>query len=154
MATVQSYESCKKCNGVMMYNFNTRSGEEHGMCFRCGYGFKYLMVRNDDGEIQFEEIDGKKVPKMKLDESGSYGIIYLSIGEEGFGQYSTPTEPIIKEHLDEIIETIETNDEINKDRSFIISYENGKAKAVYGTPNSDSYLSFEAWNKQMYERYA
>lgn len=108
MSSVVDYKKCPRCGGVMYYEFNCRTGEEYGICDRCGanYGFE------EDNE--------------------SFGRCYIQFNN-GVGRSFSLAEPVndkVKSWYEEQIK----REDVDPDKSYLMAWDTVKKEivVVYG----------------------
>lgn len=81
MSSVQGEKECPKCGGVMLYDFNCRTIEEHSTCCRCGLRQHWVPLWNEDGSMKRNE-DGDCIGDCK--ETLGYGTAFV-VMQNGVG---------------------------------------------------------------------
>ena len=74
MSSVQGEKECPKCGGVMLYDFNCGTIEEHSTCCRCGLRQHWVPLWNEDGSMKLNE-DGDCIGDCK--ETLGYGTAFV-----------------------------------------------------------------------------
>ena len=124
-----THEKCPRCGGVLMVEFDCRTFEEWGMCNRCGRRSGWHYVRDENGEVIFDE-SGE--PKKEVDELVGFGAAYFQFKEIG-ACYSIP-KPFDEEEKSIFYQELDENDDLIKEKCYLSVWDDelGNVRAEYG----------------------
>jgi DNA-directed RNA polymerase subunit M/transcription elongation factor TFIIS len=131
MSSAIVYLKCPKCGGMATLE-SFKIGDQYISCQRCGYDYSREQRYYDEKEntIYFKET-----------ESIGYGM-YRVVKKDGMGPLVSIHTPVNEEMIEEFCRKLE-NDDVDKEKSFLTSYENGGLKVLYGAVQEDSFLLYE-----------
>lgn len=147
MGSVIDAQKCEKCGHMAILDFNYKTLEEYLICKYCGKGYNYYIKRNKDGS---PELDDEGNPIRILEENEGYGVAKLT-SKNGVSVIYALQENY---DLEEIIKEIETNEEINKELSYVTKWDTQRNKlvVVYGEiPPYDLYEEEDEENNLCYD---
>lgn len=129
MGSVQDYGKCKDCGGVRFIDDYWKTGEQYNHCMRCGCSASYTLKRNEDGSVM-KDAEGKFQWNEEVHQGhGVYGIFHK---ESGVGQVGTFNQPITEETIEEFRKIFDEED-VDKERSYLAKWEDGKQTLLLGT---------------------
>ena len=136
MSSVQSWEPCPKCGGVMFVDYSYHTGEGYKFCNRCGMSQELTIERDENG---VEKHDESGQPIVKYSESGGYRIAYVEGGECPLGRYYTFTEPLSEQEKEKFLKYIE--EKKAEKRSYLVTFDpdTSKLTQVFGKMPPDFY---------------
>lgn len=131
MGSVMDYVDCPQCGGqdTMFRDYYYKSGEEYWMCKRCGKHGKVEIVRDDNGNVIFDEQG-----KVSYNEEDLKGYGCAKIATVGHGAtLSCFSNPITEEDKKEFLKILEEK-EIDKEHSYLSSWndETESVEMLYG----------------------
>lgn len=126
MASSIGYLECKQCGGVAFNELNCNTLEEWQRCEKCGCGFDYELKRNKKGKVIYNR---KKRPKYRFREWKGCGVVRLYFKNGGGVTYHL-YKVLSKKNRNKFFEDIETNAEIDKERSYFTIWDKKRKKAV------------------------
>ena len=80
MGSVMDYVACPQCGGTMFTDYYYKSSEEYWMCKRCGKHGKIEIIRDDDGNVVFDE---KGKLQYKEEDVKGYGCAKIAVTGHG-----------------------------------------------------------------------
>ena len=130
MSSSINYLECKQCGGIAFNELNCNTLEEWQRCHRCGCGFDYEVKRNKKGKVIFNR---KKRPKYRFRKRKGYGVVHFCF-KKGNGVYYHLHKPLSRKNRKNFFLDIETNPEIDKEKSYLTVWNKKKKQivSVYG----------------------
>lgn len=145
MGSVQDYVKCPDCGGVKFVDCHWKSGEEYSHCMRCGVSGSYTLKRNEDNTIVKDENERFVYEQVRNEGFGIYGIFDA---KSGVGQVGTFNQPITDETIEEFRQ-IFSKEDIDKERSYLAKWEDGKQTLLLGTELSpENSMNYDDWMKK------
>ena len=141
MASSIDYLKCEQCGGIAFNELNCNTLEEWQRCQKCGCGFDYELKRNKKKKVVF---DRRKRPKYRFKKWKGLGVIYFTF-KSGSGVLYHLSKRLSKKQRETFFLEIETNPEIDKEKSYLTKWDRRlkKVVAVYG----ELPPIFEEWDK-------
>lgn len=129
MGSVMDYVACPQCGGTMFTDYYYKSGEEYWMCKRCGKHGKIEIIRDDEGNVVFDE---KGKLQYKEEDVKGYGCAKIAVTGHG-ASLSCLGSPITEDDKKNFFELLE-GDEVDKSQSYLSSWndETQKVEMIYG----------------------
>ena len=103
MGSVMDWVECPQCGGSMFTDYYYKSSEEYWMCKRCGKHGKVELVRNEEGEVVFDE---KGKVDYKTEDLDGYGCAKIAILGHG-ASFSCFNKPITEDDKKAFFEKLE-----------------------------------------------
>lgn len=138
MGSIMVNRACPQCRGLAIDDDYYKIGERYIYCYCCGYTY----IR----EQYFDEEENTN--KLKEVESKGYGIFRLA-KKDGPGELYSIDTPITDELITEYKEKIE-NDEIDREKSYLVSYSDGKFTVLFGTVPERYLISYGEYKEKGY----
>lgn len=139
MASMMVNRACPQCGGLAIDDDYYKIGERYIYCYCCGYTY----IR----EQYFDEVENKI--KLKEEESKGYGMFRLAKKDGSKDLYSIDT-PITKELINEYKEKLEKDNEIDLEKSYLVSYSDGEFTVLFGEVPSRYLISYEEYKRKGY----
>lgn len=129
MGSVMDWVECPQCGGSMFTDYYYKSSEEYWMCKRCGKHGKVELVRNEEGEVVFDE---KGKVDYKTEDLDGYGCAKIAILGHG-ASFSCFNKPITEDDKKAFFEKLE-EENVDKERSYLSFWneETQKIEMLYG----------------------
>ncbi len=130
MGSVLDTVKCPNCGGEFNREFYYKTGEEWGMCSRCGKFYSHFFERDKDYKLILDE-NGK--PKEENKSCEGFGVIAFWF-KNGSGQVTSLGRPIDDEIKKGFYNEINNNPEIDKEKTYFtyVDAETKEVKAEYG----------------------
>jgi predicted nucleotidyltransferase len=133
MGSVQEYVKCPDCSGVTFVDYYWKSGEEYSRCQRCGVSESHTLKRDEDKTVM-KDAEGKFMYDHKRSEG--FGIYGIFDANSGVGQVGTFGDRITDETIEEFRQ-IFAREDVDKEKSYLARWEDGKQTLLLGTQLSD-----------------
>lgn len=131
---------CPCCGRSAFKEYFYHTGEQYIFCVRCGYN--YIKT------IEKETADSVEYTEEKYD---GHGMLIL-VKKDGSRQNIMLNVKITQENLEKYRESF-MDDQVNQEKSCLVSYEDGEFTILFGNPSENFYLSFEEYREKMFEKY-
>lgn len=129
MSSVQGEKKCPKCGGVMFYDFDCNTTEEHRMCLRCGLTQAWDLLWNEDGTVKKKE-DGTWLGNYT--ETVGYGVVKL-IPKTGIGHIFCFDKPLSETDKEAILKDLKQPDVDSSSYAVMYDPESNTFTALAGT---------------------
>lgn len=130
--------ACPQCNGLAIDDDYYKVGKRYIYCYCCGYTY----IR----EQYFDEEENKS--KLRDIESKGCGMFRLA-KKDGPGHLYSIDIPITDELIDEYKGKLE-NDEVDQEKSYLVSYSEGMFTVLFGNVPEKYLISYEDYRQKGY----
>lgn len=124
MSSVQGEKKCPKCGGVMLYEFNCKTIEEHSTCCRCGFRQQWAPLWNEDRRMKLNE-EGNCIGVCK--EIPGYGAAFVKM-RNGVGHLYAFDKPLTTLEKDDFLAKIQ--DDGVEHSSYVVSFDPAVGRTI------------------------
>ncbi|MCM3768288.1 hypothetical protein [Neobacillus niacini] len=139
MASMMVNRACPQCGGLAIDEDYYKIGERYIYCYCCGYTY----IR----EQYFDEVENKI--KLRVEESNGYGMFRIAMKDGSKDLFSIDT-PITEELINEYKEKLKNNNEVDLNKSYLVSYFDGKFTVLFGEVPEIYLISYEEYKRKGY----
>jgi hypothetical protein len=141
MASTYSAVRCKNCGRSAISDFYYKTDEEYICCRRCGYNSsKTLKYDSANKKEYLEEVEHK-----------GYGVISI-VKKDGTRKILLFNKKVSTEDIDNNKKLLMAEN-VDTDRSYFVSFEDGIFTIIFGNPSENYHLSFEDYKEKMRQKY-
>lgn len=140
MASILSAVQCPHCGRSAIEDFYYKIDEKTTVCYRCGYYYSRKIKCFTSRPIQYTE-----------EECAGYGVFRLT-SKEGEVSVTIFNGKTSQENLAKYVKDF-SQDDIDQEKSFLVTYEEGIFNIHCGTPSENFHLPFEEYKVKMLEKY-
>ncbi|MBW3110454.1 hypothetical protein KYJ26_01160 [Bacillus sp. MCCB 382] len=140
MASIMYAIQCPCCERTTYVNDYYKTDEKYIFCMVCGYYFTKTIEKYTENSI-----------KYKVEEHEGHGMFVLE-NNEGNCKKVMLNDSLTVTQLEELKASLKDTN-VNQEKSYLISFENGVFTILFGNPPEHFYLSFEAYWKRMIAKY-
>lgn len=131
---------CPCCGRSAIEDYYYKTHEVYTFCMRCGYYYSKTIDRYTKDNIEYKE-----------EKSDGHGIFVL-VNKDGSRKRVVLNCSLTNEQLEELRAKFMDNN-INQEKSYLVTYENGEFTILFGNPPDNFYLSFEEYREKMFAKY-
>ncbi|MDR7074035.1 hypothetical protein [Fictibacillus barbaricus] len=135
MASTYSAVKCANCGRSAISDFYYKTDEEYICCRRCGYHYsktcKYDSANKKD---YFEEVEHK-----------GYGVISM-VKKDGTRRMLLFNKKISSEDIENNKKLL-LAENVDQDKSYFVSFEEGVFTILFGNPSENYHLTFEEYKE-------
>ncbi|HLU23137.1 hypothetical protein [Lederbergia graminis] len=135
MASILFEIECPQCKKVAIEDYYYKVGDKYVLCSHCGYNYTRLNKITPDNKLDFD-----------IEENPGYGVFVLTKKAPEGKRYllnSKPTEEQIQKYRDEF-----EKDDVIQEESYLVLYEDGELKCLFGTLPQDFLLSYDEFREK------
>lgn len=140
MASNMYATECPCCGRSAIEDYYYKTGEQYTYCMRCGYYYTKTIEKFTKDTIEFKE-----------EKSEGHGMCIL-VKKDGRRERiffdSRPTNAQIEDLKAKIMD-----ENVNQEKSYLVTYENGEFTIIFGNPPENFHLSFEEYREKMFAKY-
>lgn len=131
---------CPCCGRSAIEDYYYKTHEQYTYCIRCGYYYTKVIEKYTKDTIEYKEetSEGHGICRL-VKKDGSRENVMLDC---------SPTDT----QLDELKAKI-CDSNVNHDKSYLVTYENGVFTILFGNPSKNFYLPFEEYREKMFAKY-
>lgn len=144
MGSIIDYVSCKQCGGDAYNDYYYNTGEEYQFCTKCGAGFSWKILRDDDRKPILK--DGKL--QGVHNEHGPTGVVYLSYKDRPASTYQIPDEDFDSvKWKEDVLKEFKENKDLDLDNCYATLWnkEKQELELVFGKMPENV---FGGWNEE------
>ncbi|MDX8345367.1 hypothetical protein [Rossellomorea sp. YZS02] len=140
MASIMYAIQCPCCERTAYVDDYYKTDEKYIFCMVCGYYFTKTIEKYTENSI-----------KYKVEERKGHGMFVLE-NNDGNCKKVMLNDSLTVTQLEELKASLKDTN-VNQEKSYLISFENGVFTILFGNPPEHFYLSFEAYRKRMIAKY-
>ena len=140
MASNMYAVKCLCCGRSAFEDFYYKTDEQYTFCMRCGYYYAKTIKKSTMDTIEYKE-----------EKSGGHGIFILE-NKDGSREKVSLNRSLTNEQLIELKNALR-GENVNGEKSYLVTYENGIFTILFGNPPENFYLSFEEYCEKMFAKY-
>lgn len=140
MASIISAIKCPHCGRSAVEEFDYKTDEKTIACYRCGFYYSKRIKSFATNPIKFTE-----------EKCEGYGV-FIVMKKDGNKKVTLFNEEILQEKINEYQKEF-SHDEMDKEKSFLVTYREGVFIIHCGNPSENFHLSFEQYKIKMFKKY-
>ncbi|MEQ2526991.1 hypothetical protein WMO40_09780 [Bacillaceae bacterium CLA-AA-H227] len=140
MASLMYAIKCPCCGRSALEDNYYKSHEMYIFCMRCGYYYTKTIQKYTKNSIEYKE---KK--------SEGHGVFVLE-KKDGSREKVALNDSLTSAQLEEFTASF-MDSNVNQERSYFVSFENGVFTILAGNPPENFYLSFDEYKEKMFAKY-
>lgn len=140
MASIMYAIKCPGCERSAFVDDYYKTNEKYIFCMMCGYYYTKTIEKYIENSIKYKE-----------EECKGYGMFVLE-NKDGSCEKVILNDSLTVAQLEELKASLMEGD-VNQEKSYLISFENGVFTILFGTPPENFHLSFEEYRKKMIAKY-
>lgn len=131
---------CPCCGRSAIEDYYYKTEELYIICIRCGYYYTKKIDKYTKDTIEYKE-----------EKSEGHGIFML-VNKDGSRKKVVLDCTLSNVQLEELkTKLMDTN--VNQEKSYLVTYENGIFTILFGNPPNNFHLSFEEYREKMFAKY-
>lgn len=131
---------CPCCGRSAFEDYYYKSGEQYTFCLRCGYNYTKTIENYPVKSIEYRE--------KKYDGHG----VFILVNKDGSRKNMMLNSNMTDEQLEKYKESF-MDDNINQEKSYLVSYKDGVFTILLGHPSENFYLPFEEYREKVFAKY-
>lgn len=131
---------CPCCGRSAIEDYYYKTYEQFTVCMRCGYYYSKTIEKCTKDDIEYKE-----------EKSEGHGIFML-VNKDGSREKVVLDCSLSNEQKEELKAKF-MNNNVNQERSYLVTYENGVFTILLGNPPENFHLSFEEYREKMFAKY-
>ncbi|WP_400244505.1 hypothetical protein AB3U99_24025 [Niallia sp. JL1B1071] len=140
MGSIYYAVKCPCCGRSAFKDYYYKTDEEYIVCLRCGFFYKKVIESETANSVEYVE-----------ETNDGHGIFIL-YRKDGSREKVSLNSEITDEQL-ESYKSLFTNEEIDQEKSYLVSYKQGTFTILLGNPPENFYLPFEEYKRKMLAKY-
>lgn len=140
MASNMYAVKCPCCGRSAIEDDYYKTGEQYTVCMRCGYYYSKTIEKYTQDTIEYKEEERK-----------GYGVFRL-VNKDGSREHRMLDSSLTNAQLRELKAEIQDNN-VNQEKSYLVTYENGIFTILSGNPPENLHLSFEEYREKVFAKY-
>ncbi|MGG4165905.1 hypothetical protein ABEW00_00260 [Rossellomorea vietnamensis] len=140
MASIMYASKCPCCERAAFVDDYYKTDEKYIYCMVCGYYYTKTIEKYTENSI-----------KSKEKEREGHGMFVLE-NKDGSCKKMILNEGLTVAQLEELKESLMDRN-VNQEKSYLITFENGVFTILFGNPPENSYLSFDEYRRKMIAKY-
>ncbi|MEW8986182.1 MAG: hypothetical protein AB2401_04120 [Bacillus sp. (in: firmicutes)] len=140
MASIIYATKCPNCGRSAIEDHYYKIGEIYTYCLRCGYHYEKTIESSAKDSVEYKEVTSK-----------GYGILTLA-KKDGRRERTFFDSPLTDEQMENFQQAY-LNDDVNKEKSYMVTFKDGEFTVVLGNPPENFHLSFEDYKVKMFAKY-
>jgi hypothetical protein len=141
MASTYSAVKCANCGRSAISDFYYKTDEEYICCRRCGYNYSKIM--------KFDTVTKKEYFEEEV--NPGYGVFSM-VKKDGTRKMLLFNKKISSEDIENNKKVL-LADNVDQERSYFVSYEEGIFTVIFGNPSENYHLPFEEYKEKMRQKY-
>lgn len=141
MASIIFARECPQCGRSAVEDNYYKTDETTIICYRCGYYYSKKIEEWTKTSMKHKEVTDE-----------GHGIM-STVDKEGEKTVTILNRALTQEELDQYRQVFNNNNNINQEKSFLVTYKDGVFTIQYGTPSENFYLPFQQYKEKMIEKY-
>lgn len=139
MASNMYATKCPCCGRSAIEDYYYKTQEQYTFCMRCGYYYTKTIQKYTKDDIEYKE-----------EKNEGHGIFVL-VNKDGNREKVILNCSLTNAQLEEFKAKIMDNN-VNQEKSYLVTYENGVFTILFGNPPENFYLSFEQYREKMFAK--
>lgn len=139
MASNMYATKCPCCGRSAIEDYYYKTQEQYTFCMRCGYYYTKTIQKYTKDDIEYKE-----------EKNEGHGIFVL-VNKDGNREKVILNRSLTNVQLEEFKAKIMDNN-VNQEKSYLVTYENGVFTILFGNPPENFHLSFEQYREKMFEK--
>lgn len=131
---------CPCCGRSAFEDYYYKSGEQYTFCLRCGYNYTKTIENYPVKSIEYRE--------KKYDGHG----VFILVNKDGSRKNMMLNSNMTDEQLEKYKESF-MDDNVNQEKSYLVSYKDGVFTIFLGNPSTNFYLPFEEYRAKVFAKY-
>lgn len=131
---------CPCCGRSALEDYYYKTHEQYTFCMRCGYYYTKTIEKYTKDNIEYKE-----------EKSEGHGMFIL-VNKDGSREKVILNCSLTDAQLEELKAKIMDNN-VNQEKSYLVSHENGVFTILFGNPPENFHLSFEEYREKMLAKY-
>jgi hypothetical protein len=140
LASIMYAVKCPGCERAAFVDDYYKTDEKYIFCMVCGYCYTKTFEKYTENTIKYKE-----------EEREGHGMFVLE-NKDGSCEKMILNEGLTVEQLEEL-KALLMERGVNKEKSYLISFEKGVFTLLFGNPPEHFHLSFEEYQKKMIAKY-
>lgn len=140
MGSIIFAKKCPCCGRSAVEDLDYNTSEFYIFCSRCGYNHSKIIKSYTQKTVEYEE-----------EENVGHGV-FLLVMNNGAHEITYLDCPVTEDVLKGLYKSFE-DDNVNKEKSYLVLYENGEFSVLLGNPPKNFHLSFEEYKEKMFAKY-
>ncbi|MBT2690624.1 hypothetical protein J7I93_20930 [Bacillus sp. ISL-47] len=140
MASILYAIECPCCGRSAFEDDYYKTDEKFIFCLRCGFNYTKTIEKYTKDNIEYKE--------EKIEGHG----IFILVNKDGSQEKIILNSSLTNELLEELKAKVNDNN-VNQEKSYLISHENEVFTILFGNPPENFYLSFEEYREKMFAKY-
>ncbi len=131
---------CPCCGRSAIEDYYYKTQEQYTFCMRCGYYYSKTIEKYTKDDIEYKE--------EKSEGHGMFTLVNKDGSRKRVILDCSPTNTQLEELKAKFMDN-----NVNQERSYLVTYENGVFTILFGDPPDNFHLSFEEYRKKMFAKY-
>lgn len=131
---------CPCCGRSAIEDYYYKTQEQYTFCMRCGYYYSKIIEKYTKDTIEYKE-----------EKNEGHGMFTL-VNKDGSRKRVILDRYLTNVQLEELKEKFIGNN-VNQEKSYLVTYENGVFTVLLGNPPENFHLSFEEYREKMFTKY-
>ncbi|WP_010677392.1 hypothetical protein [Bacillus timonensis] len=140
MASIIYATKCPCCGRSAIEDYYYKTSEQYTFCMRCGFYYTKTIEKYTQGTIEYKE-----------EKSEGHGIFIL-VNKDGRREKVAFDCSLTNVQLEELKVKLMDNN-VNQEKSYLVTYENGVFTILFGNPPDNFHLSFEKYREKMFLKF-
>lgn len=140
MASIMYAIKCSCCGRSAFEDDYYKTHEKYIFCMRCGYYYTKTIEKYTENTIEYKE-----------EKSEGHGIFMLE-NIDGSREKVILNSSLTVAQIEELKASLMDRN-VNQQKSYLISFENGVFTILFGNPPENFHLSFEEYREKMFAKY-
>ncbi|MGF6952314.1 hypothetical protein QF028_004819 [Neobacillus sp. B4I6] len=130
---------CPCCGRSAIEDYYYKTDEFYTFCMRCGYNYSKIIEKwtANSPEFKEEKYDGNGVFILEKKDGSRKKMLLNGVTDKQLEEYKASFMA----------------DEINQDKSYLVSFRDGEFTVLLGNPPDNFYLLFEEYREKMFAKY-
>lgn len=131
---------CPCCGRSAFEDYYYKSGEQYTFCLRCGFNYTKTIKNYTVENIEYRE-----------EKNDGHGVFIL-VNKDGSRKNMMLNSNITDEQLEKYKASF-MDDNVNQEKSYLVSYKDGVFTILLGNPSENFYLPFEEYREKVFAKY-
>lgn len=140
MASIMYAIQCPGCGRSAYVDDYYKTEEKYIFCGVCGYYYTKKIEKYTENSIRYKE-----------EEREGHGMFVLE-NKDGNCKKVMLNDSLTDAQLEELMTSL-MEENVNQEKSYLISFKNGEFTILFGNPPEHFHLSFEEYRKKMIAKY-